>query len=276
MFLSLMSNSTTLKEWSTHSMVVRAVASDPAGPFKRVQDVLPVFHHNPQITRAPDGTFLLFSIGQSASQGSGGVFRTELHYSMSLEGPWTNLGEIVNGSNPSAHVLSNGTVVVAFKGKPNGLRIAVADHWRGPYRVLSNAKGSEILLQPQPYGQPYIEDFDLWFNTSAKRWMILLHQYAFSGSHVAGPGGFAWSADESLLSTWTFAGASHAMYNATIELDDGTSLLSDRQRPKLLFGTDGEPAFLYNGLDQKGQAGPTHTFVQRIRGWVPPVGARGG
>ena len=59
-------------------------------------------------------------------------------------------------------------------------------------------------------------------------------------------------------------------YGNEIELSNGTVLRSDRQRPKLLFSDDGTPEYLYNGLDQYGQRGATHTFVQRIKRFTPP------
>ena len=207
--------------------------------------------------------------------------------SQSLEGPWHSAGCIINGSNPSPFVFPNGTVVVAFKAIPNGLRIATAPTWRGPYTVLSRDtrlqscchahSGSstccgELLLSPQPYGKPYIEDFFLWFDGSAKRWAMLVHQYSFgSGTKVVGPGGFAYTEDESLLSPWHFTGPNHSVYGDAIQLSNGTVLHSDRQRPKLLFGPDGmKPLYLYNGLDASGQKGPTHTFVQQIQSFTPP------
>eukprot|EP01051_Picozoa_sp_SAG22_P021188 SAG22_NODE_4576_length_1228_cov_1.532329_2_plen_103_part_01 len=86
------------------------------------------------------------------------------------------------------------------KGLPNGLRIATAPHWRGPYTTLSlpgastaccgNKAGhagccGEILLSPQPYGQPYIEDFFLWFDRTAGRWAAVLHQYDFHNKQLS-------------------------------------------------------------------------------------------
>eukprot|EP01051_Picozoa_sp_SAG22_P021187 SAG22_NODE_4576_length_1228_cov_1.532329_1_plen_146_part_00 len=128
MFMSAMGGGKLLSSWGTASYIVRAVSSTPAGPFRAVQDVLPAFHHNPQLVRAADGTFLLFSIGQTlgaeTGQGSGsaaeatvtgGVFRTELHFADKIEGPWQSLGCVINGSNPSPYVLANGSIVVAYK-----------------------------------------------------------------------------------------------------------------------------------------------------------------
>lgn len=199
------------------------------------------------------------------------MFRTELYHATSIEGPWTHHGVIVNGSNPSPHVLPNGTVVVAFKGIPNGLRIATAAHWRGPYEVLSPG-GNEILLSPKPVD---IEDFFIWYDIAAKRWAVLLHQYI--GFELE-PGGFAYSAGESLLSGWHFAGSNNSVYGYDINITDSTSIHVDRQRPKLLFGADGTPSYLYNGMDslKQAQKGPTHTFVQRVRSWRPPYDTHDG
>ena len=291
MFMSAMGGGNLLSSWSTASYVVRAVASKPTGPFTAVQDVLPAFHHNPQVVRAPDGTFLLFTIGQTlasesqsagASASGGAVFRTELHYAADITGPWQSLGCVINGSNPSPHVMANGTIVVAYKSKPNGLRIATASHWRGPYTTLTQpgAKNSccgaasspasccgEILLSPMPYGHPYIEDFFLWFDQNAERWAIVLHQYELPNRGM-GPGGFAYSTDASLLSPWHLANES--VYGLDIVLANRSTLHADRQRPKLLFVREGKPKFLYNGLDPGGQKAPTHTVVQEIKSWSPP------
>ena len=247
------------------------------------EPVLPIFHHNPQVVKHPDGTFLLFSIGPK-------VFNTQLFSARSLEGPWTSHGIIINGSNPSPYIMANGTVVVAFKAIPNGLRVATALHWRGPYSVLSRpgvpqtcctkqtarnahdvmACCAEVLLSPRPLGHPYVEDHFLWFDRSVSRWSLLLHQYYAGGSGAVDPGGFAYSDGPSLLSEWHFAGVNHSVYSYEIELVNGSSMHADRQRPKLLFGQDGTPQYLYNGIDPGGARKPTHTFVQRIKSWTPP------
>lgn len=287
MFMSAMGGGKLLSSWSTASYIVRAVAKNPAGPYTAVQDVLPAFHHNPQVVRHPDGTFLLFTIGQTLSTAElaprGKVFRTELHYASNIVGPWRSLGCIINGSNPSPHVMSNGTVVVAYKGEPNGLRIAMASHWRGPYTTLSKPGSStaccgqksgaasccgDILLSPLPYGGPYIEDFFIWFDRRARRWSIVLHQYELPNRGMS-PGGFAYSADASLLSPWRMANRS--VYGLEIVLANGSKLHADRQRPKLLFDAEDEkPRYLFNGLDPGGQKAPTHTFAQEIKNWTPP------
>ena len=47
-----------------NSMVVRATAAEPQGPYVHEEIVLPTFHHNPTaVGPTPDGYFLIFSIG---------------------------------------------------------------------------------------------------------------------------------------------------------------------------------------------------------------------
>ena len=62
----------------------------------------------------------------------------------------------------------------------------------------------------------------------------------------------------------------HYLCRDDIELSNGSSIQADRQRPKLLFGRDGAPQYLYNGIDPRGARAATHTFVQRIKSWTPP------
>ena len=52
-----------LDSWKTNSRIIRGVSNAPGGPFSIVQSVSIPFSHNPKIFQAPDGTYLLFSIG---------------------------------------------------------------------------------------------------------------------------------------------------------------------------------------------------------------------
>jgi len=58
-----------LGAWTTNSEVIHATASSPIGPFKMSDVALPSQHHNPHITRAPDGEYLLYTIGGWNSSG---------------------------------------------------------------------------------------------------------------------------------------------------------------------------------------------------------------
>lgn len=60
------------RQWP-HSLLVRAVADQPTGPFKVVQEIGP--GHNAEVYRAKDGTWVVYVINNS-------------YQSRSLEGPW--------------------------------------------------------------------------------------------------------------------------------------------------------------------------------------------
>jgi hypothetical protein len=69
LFAAEMVNMCKLGSWTSNSRVVRGIStSGPAGPFDIVQGVSVPFSHNPKIFRAPDGTYLLFSIGSGLWQ----------------------------------------------------------------------------------------------------------------------------------------------------------------------------------------------------------------
>jgi hypothetical protein len=70
LFASQFVNNCTLGGWDRGSTVVRAVASDPFGPYTYVETVLGTFHHNPTVRRltpAQSGTgkelFVMLMIG---------------------------------------------------------------------------------------------------------------------------------------------------------------------------------------------------------------------
>jgi hypothetical protein len=72
-FASQMANHCPLGTWQNNSLVIHAIADEILGPYT-VQDelVLPPFHHNPSVQRAPDGTFLIYCIGAKAGDCPGG------------------------------------------------------------------------------------------------------------------------------------------------------------------------------------------------------------
>lgn len=49
--------------WESDSLIIHAVSSSPLGPFKLSDVALPSQHTNPQIVRAPDGEWLLYTLG---------------------------------------------------------------------------------------------------------------------------------------------------------------------------------------------------------------------
>ena len=68
-FIAEMANECGLGTWQQNSQVVHAVAATPAGPFKRVDVVVPPLSHNPQVMIAPDGTAVIYTLFDGWSAG---------------------------------------------------------------------------------------------------------------------------------------------------------------------------------------------------------------
>jgi hypothetical protein len=53
-----------ISHWSPNSAIVHAVSTaGPEGPYTRQSVAVPPFAHNPKVVRAPDGTWLMYTIG---------------------------------------------------------------------------------------------------------------------------------------------------------------------------------------------------------------------
>lgn len=74
LFASQMANHCPLGTWQNNSLVIHAIADNLTGPFvvQEAELVLPPFHHNPSVQRAPDGTYLIYCIGSKAGRCPGG------------------------------------------------------------------------------------------------------------------------------------------------------------------------------------------------------------
>ena len=72
MFLAYMEGNCGLNSWQPNSAIWRAVSStgSPAGPYVNETRVLPWFSHNPSFSRHPDGSLLVWHIGNAQQQGS--------------------------------------------------------------------------------------------------------------------------------------------------------------------------------------------------------------
>ena len=85
-----MADSRGLDSWTGSSEIHHAVADDPMDVFKKEDTVLPQEAHNASPLRAPNGSFLLFHIG------NGGDGKHDfLHAADSPKGPWVGLPSIV-------------------------------------------------------------------------------------------------------------------------------------------------------------------------------------
>jgi len=65
-----MANECGLGAWTKGSQVIHTTSSSPTGPFVRVagDPVVPPWSHNPQMIQAPDGTYVIFTLGDGWAQ----------------------------------------------------------------------------------------------------------------------------------------------------------------------------------------------------------------
>jgi hypothetical protein len=201
LFASGMTNGCGLHAWSSNTLVLHATSPTVEGPYVFADVALPVLATSPGPAHAPDGTFLLFSMGTANSSRAvpcpGGepspqihqtYFDVKLHVSKTPFGPWTPVKNASGGTTlwravnptPSPWILANGTVVVVGGGTH------IAPHWSGPYRevpgpvIAVNAAKCSADPRSHPESSPTehcaTEDPFLWFDSRVSRWKHMLHQ----------------------------------------------------------------------------------------------------
>jgi len=275
MFVAQFTNGCPLSSWTSNSFVMHATAANPMGPFVPKEEVLKVFHHGPMISRAPDGTFLLVSIGadwngtQENCNNTFASFPREvlggntgiigIASSKNLNGPWTllNNGDAIikasssswftHPTNPSSPIfLSDGTVLMAFrstdKNATERLGMLTAPSWKGPYSLLVN----------EPIIPGWAEDPFLWQDI-AGYFHILFHA---EGSNS---GGHCFSRD---AKKWI---KGPVAYDNTFPITGGKTIKTGhRERPHLLFDDKGNPTYLYNGCTMVSDFGWSFTTAVSI------------
>jgi hypothetical protein len=243
--------------WVNASECVRATGASAAGPFADAAVVSGVFCHNPTIRRAPDGTFVLFHIGQddpgrvpacgSASYTcasnqppplptDGRAFLTYMS-APHPAGPWTPLGRAAftgNGSgwlgwvsNPSVHFFANGTALLAFRAKVmpggGGGSTPVGTEVIG----LASApswRGPYRLLVGAPIVTAH-EDPHVWADARGN-----LHLMSHGNTNH-------WFTSPERLGDWTLAVT--PAYNFSFAWANGSQALAlRRERPQLFFSED--------------------------------------
>jgi hypothetical protein len=168
---------------------------------------------------------------------------------MSLNGPWEShvniLGNLTLGKlgsqNVSPIMEADGSVLLMFKGPDNNTEasIARAPSWGGPYTMVQE----NVFAK---YFKAGITNEDVYWWKSQKDGVFhaLSHRMKPSDREDTNSGGHAFTKN---ITDWHYALT--PAYNNTLELGDGTTLqLKRRERPQILFGADGEPMALYNGV----------------------------
>jgi hypothetical protein len=165
-------------------------------------------------------------------------------------------------SNPSAFVLPNGTIVLAYSRAP-GTGISVAPSWKGPYKRLSLPTNASSRY---PIGKNYSlvgcgEDPFLYQDFRGT-WRVLCH-----GKNIAPDAsgfkaetvGMAFSTD---LLHWT-AGPGPAATSTMTYTNGSTRNFAKRERPALLLDAKGFPLVLYNGVQAEEASYSCHSATDR-------------
>lgn len=139
--------------------------------------------------------------------------------------------------------------------------IVEADHWKGPYRMISSRDITDcIKCEEDPF---------MWKDHRGN-WHVIYHRmfdngpgdYPAKGPEGSWSGGHSFSADG--ISNWS---PITRCYNTSVPLVDGTTVtFVSRERPKLLIDANGRPTHLSNAVqpNQTGagpDAGVTHTLI---------------
>eukprot|EP01084_Bolivina_argentea_P142151 249727_1 len=302
LFAAEMENHCTLNGWTKVSQVVRAESTNHLGPYKMKQLIFPTFAHNPQITQAIDGTYLLYYIGvpngkninctknnsvskiqmydnnqnnikeydnTSLPWTCGGPIR--LGWSKSVYGPWytktiIDSSEWHTSTNPSPYIFPNGTVLLTIARR-------WCDTWNNTNgKIICNTKHKDTWFM-------YANHWNNSYKNMTNQWDI----YHMDGEdpfifktkrgwqmlfHHGGPWGgwFAYSNDSI---NWIQIPIDS--FNGNLTYSDGTSQqLCRRQRPQILLNDKGQPMSLWNGAMIQGnctQMLSTFTLAQPFVGF---------
>ena len=292
-YMTEIAGNCSLSSYGTASRILHVVAPAPGGPWAVADVALSQFAHNPQIVRAADGSWLLFHIGAPsppgcAEQACGGAHNascalgahgTSVAHAASPYGPWERIPYILpdNETNPSALILSDGSIAVTARRGTGGVPIYTAANWRGPY-VAAPRAAVTLVRAGAPADDaftPFDEDPFAWVDARGGVHM-LTHRQPNGTACPQGPtpsdcdcaGGHMYA--PALAGPW-FVDLD-LVYNCSLDVQGAAQplRLAARQRPTLLLPArnGGEPAcpLLFTGasIDPKSQYYSSFSMVQSL------------
>lgn len=247
LWVSAMDGGGGLNVWTHSSRIDHAVADDPMGIFKLVDTPLPKEAHNASPLRAPNGSFLIFHIGNSGGAAGGSGFA---HHAESPDGPWLPLSG-PGCNNPAPMFAKNGTAFVGCNG--GGFKVYRSDDvFGGKWAFVTT------MDFPPAWGgdaKQYLKNEDPYMWADARgNFHMIAHRYDYRDGYPPNPNqtmpvlvsGHGYSADGV---DWRFNSAQQP-YDAKITFANGTvQQFSTWERPHLLFDQkSGAPTHLINGV----------------------------
>eukprot|EP00472_Partenskyella_glossopodia_P005560 CAMPEP_0197526796 /NCGR_PEP_ID=MMETSP1318-20131121/19407_1 /TAXON_ID=552666 /ORGANISM="Partenskyella glossopodia, Strain RCC365" /LENGTH=414 /DNA_ID=CAMNT_0043081137 /DNA_START=30 /DNA_END=1274 /DNA_ORIENTATION=- len=307
MWAAEMVNGTGIKAWITNSQVVHAVADDPSKPFHftRQEVVWPVFAHEPTVSRAPTGEYVMFfttNYGQKqipctgkSCFGFNGTsdpscpndqqctlsppepLSTRMSYAKEPSGPWSEPVLVPSPGNVDTNlacaIAKNESILCVARPQ-----IGMYSHtdWKD---VLNYRRYMPDLSNIVPDKRMIGEDPMLWVDKTGV-FHVVLHGGGWNapfGYHYYSKDGYKWNGDNRVK----------VYENIVEQARDKPLNLSRRERPHVVFGKDGAtPVAVSNGVTEAwpctlvpkpvpGSNGTSilcpkdycYTFVQPLAGW---------
>ena len=264
-----MINSVGIKSWRSNSRVVHATADSARGSwsFTRRDVAQPVFAHEPTVSRAPTGEWVMFfttnagevpgsqcslplTCGNNGSSCLSDLnaqqcpckktqcapLSTRMSYAKQPSGPWSTpvlVPSKGSGDTNLACIIRPNSSLVCL-GRPS-LGVMRADHWR-------NTSG--YTWYPIHYGSG--EDPMLWLD-KAEDGTEVLHAVLHGGGWSDPFGHHYWSTDGG----WKWEGSGAKVYGNVVDVvGQGTKILSRRERPHVVLDADNRPVALTNGVTE--------------------------
>eukprot|EP00466_Bigelowiella_natans_P014949 jgi/Bigna1/126235/aug1.2_g943 len=271
MWAAEMVNGTGIKAWITNSQIVHAVASDPKRPmeFKRREVVWSVFAHEPTVSRAPTGEYVMFyttNYGQKSIPctgnscfGANGTsdpscpndqqctldppepLLTRMSYSKGPDGPWSEPQLVPNPSSSDSNlacIIKEDDSILCLA-RP---AIGMMNHsnWRD---VANYAVYLPDVSNIVPDQQMRGEDPMIWLDKNG-----IVHAVLHGGGWES-PFGYHYYTEDGY--TWYGNNNIKVYENIVEQVHEKPLNLSRRERPHVVFGKDGKtPIALTNGVTE--------------------------
>jgi len=292
-----------ISHWSPNSAIVHAVSTTGAdGPYVKKDVAVPPFAHNPKVVQAPDGTWLMYTIGvklpgsdiHNCSSSSGGAAdaiaappsptphtpgrnpgnresNVTLYTSDSLEGPWTKFGVVLGPDYKGTwdEDTSNPSPWVLANG-------TVLLMYRGCVVGGGGCYAEYMGIASAPHWRgPYTrlgngpilpkveaEDPSMWID---KRGNFHYLMHYIPDAKLVARHAFA----KSYFGPWLIHESS-IPYTTTVQFTDGgETTWEKRERPHIVFNEKRDPAWLVTGAVLPGASGGYHggsfTLIQQIK-----------
>lgn len=260
MWASEMAGHCGIQSWKINSFVVHAVAQkETPAVFTRVNSsasptdmTFPIFTHEPSVSRAPSGEWVLYWSGYPAGHSlgppclhactdgwtprnlsafgctlpRGGSPPTYMSWAMTPDGPWSTPVSVLSApwdTNLAVVILPNGSAVGTARRSGMPVYLVTATNWRNASSYVYHADQPLFQLP----AKTTIEDGSVYLDDRG-RFHAIFHS-GLNGIHTFSADGV----------TWTFGGV--AWNNTVVFEDGGQYAFHRRERPHFVFADPSAP-----------------------------------